>query len=100
MFDAEQRITLDFRSPSTATPRQAQTGSAIMTASPSPALARLLSARDPASRDHAWAAFVRAYSPLLISTARRFCSDHDAAMDRYTYILEQLRTVITQAALA
>jgi RNA polymerase sigma factor (sigma-70 family) len=62
-----------------------------MTVSPPAALARLLSARDPASRDHAWSAFVRTYSPLLISTARRFCSDHDAAMDRYAYILEQLR---------
>lgn len=61
-----------------------------MTASPSSALARLLSARDPASRDLAWAAFVRTYSPLLVSTARRFCRDHDAAMDRYAFILEQL----------
>jgi RNA polymerase sigma factor (sigma-70 family) len=89
---ADRAITLVMRSPSIAySPRQAHTGSAIMTASPSPPLARLLSARDPASRDRAWAEFVRSYSPLLVSTARRLCSDHDATMDRYTYILEQLR---------
>jgi RNA polymerase sigma factor (sigma-70 family) len=62
-----------------------------MTSSPPSALVRLLSATDPASRDEAWAAFVQAYSPLLVSTARRFGGDHDAAMDRYAYILEQLR---------
>lgn len=62
-----------------------------MTGSPPSALVRLLNARDPGSRDRAWAAFVRAYSPLLLSTARRFGGDHDAVMDRYTYILEQLR---------
>lgn len=62
-----------------------------MSASPPSALACLLSARDPTSRDRAWAAFVRAYTPLLLSTTRRFGGDHDAGMDRYTYILEQLR---------
>jgi RNA polymerase sigma factor (sigma-70 family) len=62
-----------------------------MTARPPSALARLLRAGDPASRDRAWAAFVRAYTPILLSTARKFGGDHDAAMDRYAYILEQLR---------
>ncbi len=62
-----------------------------MSASPPPALARLLCASDPGSRDRAWAAFVRTYSPLLLATARRFGGDHDAAMDRYAHVLEQLR---------
>jgi RNA polymerase sigma factor (sigma-70 family) len=52
---------------------------------------RLLSAGDPASQDQAWDAFIQTHNRLLISTAREFGGDRDAAMDRYAYILEQLR---------
>jgi RNA polymerase sigma factor (sigma-70 family) len=38
-----------------------------------------------------WAAFVAEHSRLLLNAARSVTSDHDAAMDGYTYILEQLR---------
>lgn len=38
-----------------------------------------------------WAAFLQAHNSLILHVARSFGGDHDAAMDRYTYILEQLR---------
>jgi RNA polymerase sigma factor (sigma-70 family) len=62
-----------------------------MTSTPPPELKRLLSAGDLASQDQAWDAFIRTHSRLLLSTARQFGGDHDAAMDRYAYLLEQLR---------
>jgi len=54
-------------------------------------LVRLLGATDQASQDQAWDAFVHTFSRLLISTARRFGGDGDAAMDRYAYVLDKLR---------
>lgn len=55
-------------------------------------LLRLLSAGDPASKDQAWDAFIETHHRLLLSTARRFGGgDDDDVMDRYAYVLEQLR---------
>jgi RNA polymerase sigma factor (sigma-70 family) len=54
-------------------------------------LSRLLAANTPASRDDAWAAFVAAYTRLILHVARSLGGDHDAAMDRYSWVLEQLR---------
>jgi RNA polymerase sigma factor (sigma-70 family) len=54
-------------------------------------LSRLLAASTAASRDDAWAAFVAAHSRLILHVARSLGGDHDAAMDRYARILEQLR---------
>jgi len=54
-------------------------------------LSRLLSAGDAPARDEAWAGFVRSYSPLLIHVTRFVCRNHDAAMDAYAFVLEQLR---------
>jgi len=54
-------------------------------------LARLLAAADPAERDDAWAAFVHAHTDLLLRVARSLGGGQDAAMDRYAYVLEQLR---------
>jgi RNA polymerase sigma factor (sigma-70 family) len=54
-------------------------------------LSRLLAANTAASRDDAWAAFVAAHSRLILHVARSLGGDHDAAMDRYARILEQLR---------
>jgi RNA polymerase sigma factor (sigma-70 family) len=62
-----------------------------MTSTQPSELVRLLSAGDQASQDQAWDAFIQAFSRLLISTARTFGGDRDAAMDRYAYVLEQLR---------
>jgi len=57
-----------------------------------PELATLLGAPEAPSRDRAWAEFVERHSRLLLHVARSFGGDHDAAMDRYTFILERLRS--------
>ncbi len=54
-----------------------------------PELTALLSA-NASKRDAAWQNFVAAYSRLLLDTARSVHSDYDAAMDAYTYLLDQL----------
>jgi RNA polymerase sigma factor (sigma-70 family) len=60
--------------------------------SPLPAvLAALLSAPDGDDQDRAWAAFLAAYSGLLLHVARSLGGDGDAAMDRYAFVLEALR---------
>ncbi len=59
--------------------------------SPPPELSALLAARDPAARERAWSDFVNAYSRLMLHAARGLGSDYDAVMDRYTFVLEQLR---------
>jgi RNA polymerase sigma factor (sigma-70 family) len=50
----------------------------------------LLIATDRRTKEVAWEAFVERYTPLLLRTAYRFASSYDEAMDRYTYLLEQL----------
>jgi RNA polymerase sigma factor (sigma-70 family) len=55
-----------------------------------PELERLLSAAPP-DRDDAWSEFLRAFSPTLLRVARSLGRDHDAVMDRYAYVLDQLR---------
>lgn len=54
-------------------------------------LTRLLDARDAAAEDVAWREFVGAYSPLVLQVARSTATSRDAAMDTYTFVLEQLR---------
>ena len=54
-------------------------------------LSSLLGATDAAARETAWPAFLNSYSRLLLHVARQVGHDYDAAMDAYTYILEQLR---------
>lgn len=54
-------------------------------------LSSLLDARDPRSRDEAWAAFLSAYSTLIMRVARLLGGDEDAVMDRYAFALDQLR---------
>jgi RNA polymerase sigma factor (sigma-70 family) len=54
-------------------------------------LARLLDAHDTAGEDIAWREFVGTYSPLLLQVARSTATSRDAAMDTYTFVLEQLR---------
>lgn len=56
-----------------------------------PELARLLEAADPALRESAWASLVKTHSRLLLHVARATGGDYDAAMDRYAFVLEQLR---------
>jgi RNA polymerase sigma factor (sigma-70 family) len=55
------------------------------------ALTRLLDAPDPGGEDTAWREFVVTYSTLLFQVARSTATTRDAAMDTYTFVLEQLR---------
>jgi RNA polymerase sigma factor (sigma-70 family) len=54
-------------------------------------VARLLDSSDTAARDAAWGDFVAAHSRLIFHVARGFGGERDAIMDRYTYVLDQLR---------
>ena len=54
-------------------------------------VARLLAAANPSERDAAWEAFVHAYTGLMLRVARSLGGGQDAAMDRYAFVLEQLR---------
>jgi RNA polymerase sigma factor (sigma-70 family) len=63
-----------------------------MGAAPDPRLAVLLESSDPIVREEAWAGLIREYSPLLLHAARSLGGDRDAVMDRYTFILESLRS--------
>ena len=54
-------------------------------------LSSLLAARDPQSREDAWAAFLSMYSTVIMRVARLLRGDDDAVMDRYAFALDQLR---------
>ncbi len=56
-----------------------------------PHLAAVLDASDDVTRSRAWAAFLDEYSKLLLNVTRRIVGSHDGAMDRYAFILDQLR---------
>ncbi len=56
-----------------------------------PELSALRDAVDPEARDAAWQKFVETHSRLLLHVARSVESDHDAAMDAYAFLLEQLQ---------
>jgi RNA polymerase sigma factor (sigma-70 family) len=56
-----------------------------------PVVERLLSARDDPAREQTWSSFVSEYSRLILHVARAQGGTYDEAMDRYTYVLEQLR---------
>lgn len=52
---------------------------------------RLISARTGADAEEAWTAFVAAYSSTLLRVASAFSPGYDGALDRYAYMLDQLR---------
>lgn len=54
-------------------------------------LTHLLHRREPSARDEAWTAFVQTHSKLILHVARSLGGDHDDVMDRYAWVLEQLR---------
>ncbi len=56
-----------------------------------PVVVHVLLAAKPDREPEAWAAFAEEYSPLLLHVARSLGGDRDAIMDRYAYLLEQLR---------
>lgn len=49
-----------------------------------------LASDDAAERDRAWSTFLATHSALLIRVARVVTHDHDAAMDAYAFMLDQL----------
>jgi RNA polymerase sigma factor (sigma-70 family) len=54
-------------------------------------LGRLLDSSDPAAREAGWEEFITTHTRLLLHVARSLGGDQDVVMDRYTYLLEQLR---------
>jgi len=52
---------------------------------------RLISAGDGPDAEEAWAAFVAAYSTTLLRVASAFSPGYDGALDRYAYMLDELR---------
>jgi RNA polymerase sigma factor (sigma-70 family) len=56
-----------------------------------PELERLLHGDDGQALDRAWSGFVEEYGRLILHVARAQGGQHDDIMDRYTYVLEELR---------
>lgn len=54
-------------------------------------LTELLEAAESASEERAWQAFVERYSRAILETTRTFAPDYDGSMDRYRFVLEELR---------
>ena len=54
-------------------------------------LRHLLDAGDGPERERAWREFIDSYSRLILYVARRVPCDHDVVMDRYAFVVEQLR---------
>jgi RNA polymerase sigma factor (sigma-70 family) len=62
-----------------------------MSAGPPPELAALVVGRDTAGREAAWSALLQRYHRLLLKAAASLGGDHDARMERYSHVLEELR---------
>lgn len=56
-----------------------------------PEVSRLLTAAPGQASEDAWAAFVAAYSRLLLRVASAFAPGYDGALDRYAFMLDELR---------
>jgi RNA polymerase sigma factor (sigma-70 family) len=54
-------------------------------------VARLLAIGSGLEADQAWAAFLATYSALLLRIASAFAPGYDGALDRYAYMLDELR---------
>jgi RNA polymerase sigma factor (sigma-70 family) len=54
-------------------------------------VADLLAATPGAEADLVWAAFLAVYSPLLLKVASTFAPGYDGALDRYAYMLDEIR---------
>jgi RNA polymerase sigma factor (sigma-70 family) len=51
----------------------------------------LLEAADGPQQERAWTEFLASYSRLILYVARQMTRDHDAVMDRYSFVVERLR---------
>lgn len=56
-----------------------------------PEVTRLICAGTQADMDEAWAAFLAAHSMTLMRVASAFAPGYDGALDRYAYMLDELR---------
>jgi RNA polymerase sigma factor (sigma-70 family) len=54
-------------------------------------LRRLLDASTPTTQETSWEEFIAEHSRIILHITRSVCPDHDGAMDRYAFILDQLR---------
>ena len=54
-------------------------------------ISRLLEASDDLSRQRAWEAFLTQYNRMLLHACRSIDREYDGVMNRYEYMLEQLR---------
>ncbi len=63
----------------------------VMAESFPPELSGLLHGRDELSREEAWQRFVNRHSRLLLTTARETCADYDDGMERYAFLLDELK---------
>lgn len=54
-------------------------------------VARMLAAAPGSDAEDAWSAFVACYSGLLLRVATLFAPGYDGALDRYAYMLDELR---------
>ncbi len=54
-------------------------------------LKALLAAPDATSKQRAWSKFLDTHSRLILHTAKSLGSGYDPIMDRYAYVIEQLR---------
>jgi RNA polymerase sigma factor (sigma-70 family) len=61
------------------------------TLTPPDELIRLLAAAPGPEQEAAWTSFLVAYSPLLLKVATAFAPGYDGALDRYAYMLDELR---------
>lgn len=55
-----------------------------------PELTAVLDARDDVARERAWRAFIESHSRILLHAVHSRSNGYDDAMDRYTYVLENL----------
>jgi RNA polymerase sigma factor (sigma-70 family) len=62
-----------------------------MSSSLPPGLSGIIAPAADIGQESAWDEFLAGHSRLLMYVARSFGGDHDAAMDRYATLLEQLR---------
>ena len=63
----------------------------VMAESFPPELSGLLDSRDALSKEEAWQRFVNRHSRLLLTTARETCADYDDGMERYAFLLDELK---------